>query len=124
MPDRVVDASAIAAILFTEDGATGVLDALRGHALYAPTVLEYELTNAAWKRTRRFPHRAHELEQALDGLWRLPLTFRRVERQAVLRIAVSSGITAYDASYLWLARQLGAPLVTLDRKLGAIADRR
>jgi hypothetical protein len=28
-------------------------------------------------------------------------------------------LTAYDASYLWLARMLGGELVTLDRKLAA-----
>jgi len=28
-------------------------------------------------------------------------------------------LTAYDASYLWLARALGGDLVTLDRKLAA-----
>ncbi|MBV9740236.1 MAG: type II toxin-antitoxin system VapC family toxin [Hyphomicrobiales bacterium] len=42
-----------------------------------------------------------------------------VDLTATLDLAESAGLTAYDASYLWLARALGAELVTLDRKLTA-----
>jgi predicted nucleic acid-binding protein len=33
-----------------------------------------------------------------------------------------SGLTAYDAAYLWLALHLGAPLLTLDRRLTGAAE--
>ena len=39
----------------------------------------------------------------------------------VLALASATGLTAYDASYLWLARRLGAPLVTLDAQLARAA---
>ncbi|MBV8446586.1 MAG: type II toxin-antitoxin system VapC family toxin [Hyphomicrobiales bacterium] len=42
-----------------------------------------------------------------------------VDIAATLDLAETAGLTAYDASYLWLARVLGAELVTLDRKLAA-----
>ena len=42
-----------------------------------------------------------------------------MDRVAVLDLAERTGLTAYDASYLWLARELKAELVTLDRKLAA-----
>ena len=32
-------------------------------------------------------------------------------------LALATGLTAYDASYLWLTRKLGAELVTLDQQL-------
>jgi predicted nucleic acid-binding protein len=38
-----------------------------------------------------------------------------------VNLALSSDLTTYDASYLWLADRLGAELVTLDAKLGRIA---
>lgn len=123
MADKVVDASALAALLFAEETAPGVRELLRGHAMHAPSLIEFELANIAWKRTRRYPHRAAEFELALDGLSNLPVQYRRVDRQAVLRLAVEASLTPYDASYLWLARRLGAPLITLDRKLAAHADR-
>jgi predicted nucleic acid-binding protein len=39
----------------------------------------------------------------------------------VLPMAVATGLTPYDASYLWLARQRGLPLVTLDAQLARAA---
>ena len=35
----------------------------------------------------------------------------------VTLVAQALGVTAYDASYLWLAGYLGADLVTLDKRL-------
>jgi predicted nucleic acid-binding protein len=42
-----------------------------------------------------------------------------VGQAASMEFAEAPGLTACDASYLWLARALGAELVTLDRKLAA-----
>lgn len=123
MPDKVADASAVAAVLFAEDGAMTIAETLRGHTLHVPRLLEFELTNVACKRGRRFPQRAQEFEEALEDLARWPLQFRPIDRRAVLRIAWATGLTAYDASYLWLARHLGIPLVTLDKKLAAHAEK-
>jgi predicted nucleic acid-binding protein len=41
--------------------------------------------------------------------------------EAVLALARTHRLTVYDATYLELARRLGAPLATLDRKLAAAA---
>jgi predicted nucleic acid-binding protein len=35
----------------------------------------------------------------------------------VVLVAQATGMTAYDASYLWLAGSLGAELVTLDTQV-------
>ena len=40
---------------------------------------------------------------------------------SVVELALETGLTAYDASYLWLARQFGADLVTLDKALDKAA---
>ena len=45
------------------------------------------------------------------------------DHDAVLVLALATGLTAYDASYLWLSRHLGAELVTLDRRLMTEAAR-
>jgi predicted nucleic acid-binding protein len=36
-------------------------------------------------------------------------------------LAAETGLTAYDASYLWLSHRLRVPLVTLDSKLAQAA---
>jgi len=44
-----------------------------------------------------------------------------VDHGAALELGLKFGLTAYDASYLWLARQFEAELVTLDVALGRAA---
>jgi predicted nucleic acid-binding protein len=121
MPDKVVDASALAAIAFAEAGADAVLDEIDGCRLHAPSLVVFELMNVAWKRSRRQPAAAALFVEALEVLQGLGLRFRGINQEEVVRLGLSTGLSAYDASYLWLSRVLGMPLVTLDRKLGAHA---
>ena len=48
---------------------------------------------------------------------RLAIEEVAVDHDGALELAAATGLTAYDASYLWLARKLGAELVTLDKQL-------
>ena len=121
MPDKVIDASAIAAIAFAEPGAEAVIDAIDGYHLHTPTLLVFELMNVAWKHGRKEPKARALFMQALDFVGDLSLRYRGVDRHGVVELGFETGLTAYDASYLWLARSLGLPLVTLDKKLAAHA---
>ena len=121
MPDKVIDASALAALAFAEPEADAVLDAIDGHRLHAPTLVVFELMHVAWKRSKKQPAATSLFLEALEVLEGLGLRFRGINQGAVVRLGLSTGLTAYDATYLWLARALGMPLVTLDKKLGAHA---
>lgn len=44
-----------------------------------------------------------------------------VEQDAAFLLAIETGLTTYDAAYLWLARALGLPLLTFDAVLEAAA---
>lgn len=124
MPDKVIDASALAALAFAEPGADAVIDAIDGHRLHAPTLIVFELMNVAWKRSRKQPAAAALFLEALQALEGLGLRFRGIDQAQVVRLGLETGLSAYDASYLWLAQALRMPLVTLDRKLGAHANPR
>ena len=121
MPDKVIDASALAAVAFAEPGADAVIDEIDGHRLHAPTLLVFELMNVAWKRSKKQPAATALFLEALEVLQGLGLRFRGIDQGEVVRLGLATGLTAYDAAYLWLARALGVPLVTLDKKLGAHA---
>jgi predicted nucleic acid-binding protein len=54
-------------------------------------------------------------------LARMGVDIVEVDHGEVLGLAQRIGLTAYDASYLWLARRTGSELVTLDRQLAAAA---
>ena len=123
MADKVVDASALATVAFAEPGADAVIDEIDGHRLHAPTLIVFELMNVAWKRAKKQPAATALFLDALEVLEGLGLRFRGIDQGEVVRLGLATNLTAYDAAYLWLARALGMPLVTRDRKLAAHAKR-
>ena len=118
----VVDASAVAAMLLDEPSAQMVRDRIVGAALVAPTLLAFEIANVCVLRQRRRPteHSLAASHYALFQRWDIALL--PVEHAEVVALAAATGLTAYDASYLWLSRQLNADLVTLDRRLALAAS--
>lgn len=121
MPVRVVDASAIGALLFGEPAAEAMATKLSRASLVAPALLPFELASIAVKKMRRYPEQRAALLTAYALFDRLSIEIAAVDRIAVVSVSEETGLTAYDASYLWLARQLNAELVTLDKRLLAAA---
>lgn len=120
---KVVDASAIAALLFGEPAGPEVVRRLDGASLAAPPLLEYELANVCLIKRRRHPEQRDALVEALRLSRRMGIQLVQVDQMAVFELAEALRLTAYDAAYLWLARRLGAELVSLDAALIA-ADAR
>lgn len=95
--------------------------ALDGASLTAPTLLPVELGHVCLKKMRRTPEAAARLMTAYGARTLLGITLYEVDHDAVLALAVGHRLSAYDACYLWLARHLDAPLLTLDARLAAVA---
>lgn len=119
MPARVVDASAIASVLFGEPAGGEVTNALGKGPLFAPTLLRYEVGSVCLKKIRRHPERRAHFLAGLDLLDRLDLREVEVPAVEIAQLAERTDLTVYDAAYLWLARSIGASLVTLDERLEA-----
>ncbi len=117
MAIKVVDASALAALLFGEPEADIIAVRLEGAQLVAPALLGFELANVCLIKSRRHPEQRDALLAAFGMRGRLQVAAATVDHGGVLELANATGLTAYDACYLWLARQLDAELVTLDRQL-------
>ena len=120
---KIVDASALAALLFAEPEAEVIAERLEGARLAAPALLGFELANVCLTKMRRHPGERGRLRDAFRLADRLAVEMVAVDHGAALDLADATGLTAYDASYLWLARTLDGDLVTLDRKLAAAAAR-
>ena len=118
---KVVDASALAALLFGEPDAEAIAERLADARLAAPTLLAFELANVCLVKCRRHPERGQALLAGLRLRRQLDVEDVAVDHDAVVELALETGLTAYDASYLWLTRRLGAELVTLDKALDAVA---
>lgn len=122
MPALVADASVLAAIAFGEPTAQRARTELRGTRLYEPSLLPYELASIARAKIRRDPGQRQPILRALVIILSIEMELIEVDQVAVIRLALSSGLTTYDATYLYLARSLGVPVVTFDRQLRAAAD--
>jgi len=119
MNAKVVDASALAALLFGESEGAMIAERLQGAGLIAPALLPFEIADTCVKKIRRQPDRRDALLAAFGMLDGMEVGIVEVDHGEVLRLAARSGLTAYDASYLWLARRMSYELVTLDRRLAA-----
>jgi len=115
--DKVVDASAIVALLFDETPREEIVDRLRGATLYAPILLGFEVANACLKKLRTAPSERQALLKAFSLYESLAVRFELIDLAEAIALAEQVKLTVYDASYLWLARALDAELVTLDGKL-------
>ena len=121
MPDRVVDASVFAAAYFHEPRQREAERLIAGGGLFAPTLLRYEMANIAVKKISDAPQQRETLVESLQAFLRLNIALREVDCQRVVELATLTGLTAYDASYLFVARELGMPLLTFDAQLARVA---
>lgn len=118
---KVVDTSAIAAALFAEPAADAVAARLRGNALVAPTLLGYELASVCLKKLRENPASRTAILTQFAAWSQIGIGLFEVDHHPALQLAETFGLTSYDAYYLSLAQQLGAELITLDRRLARAA---
>lgn len=119
----VVEASAVVELLRWSATGRRVHARLVGHDLLAPHLLVTEVLSA---------FRGLELggyltpERGLGAvadLLDLPVTLVEVDRLSPQVWALRHNLTAYDATYVALARSLGSPLVTTDDRIAAALGR-
>lgn len=121
-PIKVVDASALGALIFNEQAAEKIVAMLEESTLIAPLLLVQELDSICVKKIKAQPKQRKKLIEARRLADDLSITLSAVNHTEVIELAVQTGLTAYDASYLWLAKNTGnSELVTLDARLAKAA---
>ncbi|MFN9126559.1 MAG: type II toxin-antitoxin system VapC family toxin [bacterium] len=124
----VVDASAVNAVLLRESSGEAVIEALEDEEMFlAPALVLYEVGNALTVAVRRGRLTNDDAvacsEKAAMLPWVLETHAGVARTRAVLELALESGLTVYDASFIELAKLRGCPLVSLDREMRRAAQR-
>jgi len=125
MADRIVVDASIGIAYLRDEVATPAVDravgswSREGARITVPGLFWAEVVNVLGAK-RRYP--ASEIAEALRELDELGLETVEIGRPELLLVADAverHRMSAYDATYLVLARLLDAPLATLDRHLAA-----
>lgn len=119
-PPVVVDCSALAGILFEEPWQGQASEKISGRTMNAPFLLEIELASVAIKKHKQ--GYSALVDKGLERFKALNVTLHQIKLKEVLALALQYKLSAYDASYLWLAAELKAPLATFDEKLAEAAQ--
>jgi predicted nucleic acid-binding protein len=118
----VVDASAVAAVLFAEPEGEPIVASIDG-ALLAPTLLRYEIASVCTTKLQREPAHAKLIVSRYRLLPNLDIEFVDPDWETLPLLARQWALSAYDAAYLQLALKRNAPLVTLDARLAGVYDK-
>lgn len=117
MPVRVVDASALGALVFGEAKAEEITKTLGDSPMAAPALIWFELASICLRKIKAHPAQRDQILSAFLMAGKLAIEIVDVDHAAVVDLAVEADLTTYDASYLWLARHLKGELITLDGKM-------
>jgi len=113
----VVDASALGALVFGEPRAQEIAEALSHGPMVGPALLWFELTSICLRKISIYPKQKEQILTAFLSAKHLAIEVLDVDHLEVVELARETGLTSYDASYLWLALHLKGELITLDKKL-------
>jgi len=112
----LLDASAIVELVLREEKIFNSID------LHVIELTKYECLNAVWKLVKRgivtelegavLGRRIYEVLNTIDMI-----TIGLESMMEVLKLALETGLTVYDASYLYVAKDRGLILVSEDEEL-------
>jgi predicted nucleic acid-binding protein len=115
--DKVIDASAICAVVFNESKQSDVERRLHAVRLHAPALIDFEVASTCLKKIRSRPADQDDVMRLYNNFQNFTISKAAIDLTEAVVLAEQFNLSAYDASYLWLARELGAELVTLDARL-------
>ncbi len=115
MATKVIDASALAALLFSEPDAEAVVAAIGADTLAAPSLLPFEIASVCRKKLQTYPEQRAALWAGYDLLDQIAIKLVDPVLRHAIELAEQTRLTVYDAVYLQLALDLDADLVTLNQ---------
>ncbi|HHB90961.1 MAG TPA: PIN domain-containing protein [Anaerolineae bacterium] len=117
----ITDTNIHLAVILNEPERSTIIDLTSESELIAPEVLPFEIGNALTSLFRRGLLDKQRVLQAWEYSQLIPVDLRTVDFVHALEIATRFHIYAYDAYFLACALSLRLPLMTMDKKMLAVA---
>lgn len=117
----VADTNVFIAVALDEPEKASIVRTTAQCGLLAPEVLPFEIGNALTALMRKHILDPDEVVAAWDATQAIPVALQRLDFREALRIAGRFNIYAYDAYFIECALKTRSPLLTLDRRLRAVA---
>jgi predicted nucleic acid-binding protein len=120
--DLTVDTNIFLAVALNEPEKQGIINISSGYNAVSPEILSYEIGNALSAMVRR--HRLTESEalSAFNVTKNIPVKLIECNILKSLEIAIKFNIYAYDAYFLQCALSSNSQLITLDKRMKAVAE--
>ncbi|MAL94643.1 MAG: VapC toxin family PIN domain ribonuclease [Haliea sp.] len=118
----VADTNIFLAVALDEPGKARIIENTSTAMIVAPAILPYEVGNALSAMGRRGRLTLQQAFVAEKVIRNIPVRLVDVSVPSALELAFEFSIYAYDAYFLESARRLSLPLITLDRRMQAVAS--
>lgn len=118
----VVDASFVLAFLLPDEESPEVEALFDKHtlgqaSLVAPTILPFEVFNSLKMALKRHRLNKKNVSEIAEGFLDLKIEISFTDYEKTFSLAIEYDLSFYDASYVFLAKSLQLPLLTLDKQL-------
>ena len=117
----VIDASVVVAVVLGEPEREWAIESTRKGMALAPRSLPFEIGNALTGLVKRRCLSPEGMYAAWTAASAFRVTLRDIDIGAALRVAAANSLYGYDAYMLQCATETKATLMTLDRRMAAVA---
>lgn len=118
-----IDTSALVAVIGNEATKPGIVRLTEGSSLCAPASVHWEIGNAFSAMFKKRQTTVELAKKALAIYQAIPVKYFQYPLEQTLELSARLGIYAYDAYLVQCAMQTNSPLLTLDRRLRAAAEK-
>ncbi len=119
----IADTNTFLAVVLNEPEKSEIIRLTMGHDLTAPVILPFEIGNALSAMLKRRRINSDEILSAWDAVQTIPVELKNIDVRKALEIAAQFNIYAYDAYFLECAAALQLPLLSLDKRICAAAQK-
>ena len=119
----IIDTSALIAVIVGEPERDIIVDITAGNSLIGPGSIPWEIGNAFSAMFKQKRLTIQEAEKGIAIFKSIPLRYIEPDFINSLKISKKTNTYAYDAYFLDCAMRYNAPLLTLDKKLEAMANK-